>query len=170
MRKHTVAKMAVSGLFAAVILLATTFLHVHPVVGQGYIHLGDMFVYLAACFLPTPYAMLAAGIGGGLADVLSGHIPWMIPTLIIKAVSVPAFANKGKLLCKRNVLAVLLGGVICVVGYYLAEVVLYGSWVSPFLSVPMNLIQSAANGIGFLVMAPAMDRLRLRDQINRFYQ
>lgn len=170
MRKSTVSKMAVSGLMTSVILLAMVFLHVHPIMGQGYWHLGDMFVYLAACFLPTPYAMLAAGIGGGLADVLSGHIQWMIPTMIIKAVSVPAFTNRGKLLCKRNVLAMLLGGVICIVGYYFAEVIVYGNWAGPFLSVPMNVIQAAANGLGFLVMAPAMDRLRLRDQINRLYQ
>lgn len=170
MRKNSILKMVIAALFAAVILLATTFLHVHPIVGQGYIHLGDMFVYLAACFLPLPYGMLAAGIGGGLADLLTGHVVWAIPTLLIKAVSVPAFTNKGKLFCKRNVLAVILGGVICVVGYYLSEAIIYGNWITPFLSVPMNLIQAVANGVGFILMALAMDRFRLRDQLDRLYQ
>ncbi len=170
MRKNSILKMVTAGLFSAIILLATIFLHIHPIIGQGYMHLGDMFVYLAACFLPLPYGMLAACVGGGLADVLSGHVAWAIPTLIIKAISVPAFTNKGKLLCKRNVLAVILGGLICVVGYYFAEVILYGNWVTPFLSVPMNVIQALGNGIGFILMALAMDRLRLRDQINRLYQ
>lgn len=169
MRNTPILKMVVAGLFAAVILLTTAFLfHIHA--GKGYIHLGDLFIYLASCFLPMPYAMLAAGVGGGLADVLTGHMEWVIPTVIIKVASVPAFTNHGKLFCKRNVLAVLVGGLICVVGYYAAEVILYGNWVTPFVSVPMNLIQAVANGIGFLAVALAMDRLHLRDQINRLYQ
>lgn len=169
MKRSSILKIVTAGLFAAVILLTTAFLfHIH--VGQGYIHLGDMFIYLASCFLPMPYAMLAAGVGGGLADVLTGHMAWAIPTVIIKVASVPAFTSKGKLFCKRNVLAVILGGVICVAGYYFAEVILYGNWATPLWSVPMNLIQAVANGTGFLAVAFAMDRLRLRDQIDRLYQ
>lgn len=161
--------MVIAALFAAVILVTTAFLfHIH--VGQGYVHLGDMFVYLAACFLPMPYAMLAAGVGAGLADLLTGHVAWMIPTAVIKMASVPAFANSGKLFCKRNVLAVVLGGVICVVGYYFAEVILYGSFAAALVGIPMNILQATANGAGFLAVGYAMDRLRLRDQINRLYQ
>lgn len=169
LRKSSILKMVTAALFAAVILVATAFLfHIH--VGQGYIHLGDMFIYLGACFLPMPYAMLAAGVGAGLADLLTGHVAWVLPTVIIKAASVPAFSNKGKLFSKRHVLAVVLGGVICVVGYYFAEVILYGSWVAPLIGIPMNILQATANGAGFLIVGYAMDRLRLRDQINRLYQ
>ncbi len=168
MKKSSLLRMVIAALFAAVILLTTAFVfHIH--VGQGYIHLGDMFIYLAACFLPMPYAMLAAGVGAGLADILTGHVVWVIPTILIKAASVPAFTNTGKLFCKRNVLAVVLSGVICVVGYYFAEVIIYGNWGAPMIGIPMNFIQATANGVGFLTVGYAMDRLRLRDQINRLY-
>jgi len=167
-KKDSVLKTVMAALFAAIILLTTLFLfHIH--VGQGYVHLGDLFVYLSACFLPTPYAMLAAGVGAGLADFMSGHVVWVIPTVIIKSVSTLAFAKTGNLFCKRNVWAVLLGGVICVVGYYLAEVILYGNWVTPFVGVPMNVVQSVASGVGFLAVGYAMDRLRIRERIDRLH-
>ena len=168
MKKRSLFNMVNAALFAALILLTTMFLF-HIPVGQGYIHLGDLFVYLSACFLPTPYAVLAAAVGAGLADALSGYFAWVVPTVIIKSVSTLAFAKTGKLFCKRNILAVLLGGVICVVGYYFAEVVLYGNWVTPFVGVPMNAIQTAASGIGFLAIGYAMDRLKLRDRIERLH-
>ena len=54
----------VTALFAAMICLTTAYLFHIPVgTAGGYIHLGDAFIYLAAAFLPTPYAMAAAGIG-----------------------------------------------------------------------------------------------------------
>ena len=64
-----------AGLMAAMICLATTFLHIN-VGTSGYIHLGDTIIYMAAVLLPTPYAVAAASIGGVLADIFSGAAVW----------------------------------------------------------------------------------------------
>ena len=49
----------------------------------GYIHFGDAIIYLTATLLPAPYAIAAAAIGGGLADLLTAPM-WILPTIIIK--------------------------------------------------------------------------------------
>ena len=64
--------MAVTGLFAAMITIMTAYIaHIPVGVNGGYSHFGDSLIYLAAVLLPTPYALVAAAIGGGLADLLT---------------------------------------------------------------------------------------------------
>ena len=65
-------KMAAAGLFAAMITVMTAYIcHIPYGVNGGYIHFGDALIYLAAVFLPRPYALAAAAIGGGAADLLT---------------------------------------------------------------------------------------------------
>lgn len=90
----------------------------------GYVHLGDTVIYLAAALLPVPYAVAAAAIGAGLADVLLAP-SWAPFTIAIKAVMAMAFtAKKETLMCRRNAVAPVLAGAVCVAGYYGAEIAL----------------------------------------------
>ena len=58
--------LTLSAMFAAVIMLMILYLFHIPVGSSGgYVHFGDAFIYLAACFLPMPYACGAAAIGAG---------------------------------------------------------------------------------------------------------
>jgi uncharacterized membrane protein len=45
------------------------------------------------------------------------------------------------------VLAIVIGSIIDIVGYYFTEVILYQNWVAPFTSIPGNLIQLAAGAV-----------------------
>ena len=45
-------------------------------------------------------------------------------------------AGKGRL-----ILAVFVAAIIKVVGYYIAEIILYGNFVAPVTSIPGNLVQ-----------------------------
>ena len=117
-----VKTLAIAALLAAIICIATTSFHIPVGVNGGYVHVGDAFIYMAASILPLPYAMMAAAIGAGLADLLSGAAVWVIPTIIIKPILVLFFTSKNeKILCKRNVLAVLLASFTGVMLYCLAE-------------------------------------------------
>ena len=119
-----VKRLARAGVFAALICLTTAYVLHIPVAGGGYIHPGDALVYLAACLLPMPYGLVAAGLGSAVADLLTAPIwaPW---TLIIKGLCVPAFSRKSrKLLCSRNLLACGLGAAVNLAGYYAANWVL----------------------------------------------
>ena len=163
------------GVLAAMVCVATTFLHV-PIIGGGYVHMGDAVIYLAAALLPTPYAMAAAAVGAGLADVLVAPM-WAPFTVVIKAVMVLAFtAKKERLLCGRNALAVVMAGVIGVVGYYVAEVAilcfsggeLAVSAVAAVAAIPFNALQELAGGVAFLLLALALDRMNIKKRLRHF--
>ena len=51
----------------------------------------------------------------------------------------------------NNVISILIALVIKVVGYYFAEVILFGNWVAPLGSVPGNVLQVGVAGIIVLV-------------------
>ena len=68
----TVKRITATAVMAALTTLMTAYIFHIPVgVNGGYVHLGDTMIYLAAAFLPLPYACAAGAIGGGLADLLT---------------------------------------------------------------------------------------------------
>ena len=162
--KKTVFNICVTALFAAIIAVAT-FIHIPaPMTNGGYLHLGDTFVYLAACFLPLPYSLFEGAIGGGLADGLSGAVMWIAPTVVIKALMAISFSSKSKrIITKRNLLALIPGAALTVGGYYLAEVLIYNcGWAVPLASVPFNVIQSAGGAALFVVIGLALDKIDIK--------
>ena len=172
MKKHLV----LTGLLAAMIFFTTAYILHIPIVGGGYVHLGDALLYIAAALLPTPYAMAAGVIGAGLADLLTGGAIWAPATVIIKAVmALPFTAKKDRLLCRRNLLALLLAGVVGVVGYYGAEIVLlclsgtsFGVAAgSALAAMPFNAGQEVAAGVAFILLAAALDRLNIKQRLAR---
>ena len=91
--------LVLSAMFAALIFVLTAYLHIPS--HTGYTHVGDAFIYMAASLLPTPYAIGASVVGAAMADALSGYVIWVVPTIIIKALTVFCFTNKAKtILCK----------------------------------------------------------------------
>ncbi len=168
MKTTAIQRMTLTALFAAIICLSTAYLfHITIPATGGYIHLGDAFIYFAACFLPLPYAAVAAAVGSGLADLLSGAPQWIVFTVVIKAAMVLGFTcKKETILCFRNGAATLLAGVTCIVGYYLAEVVLYGNWLTPMTSIGGGLIQSGAAMVLFLIGGAVMDKAQVKKRLH----
>ena len=151
--------------FAAMVYVMTSFVRIPT--HQGYIHLGDGVIYLAASLLPTPYAMAAGAIGGGLSDYLSGYPLWIIPTVIIKALTASLFsASRQKIITRRNIIPLAPAAIICIGGYYLAAVILYGSWVTPIVDIPTNAIQVAAASVLYIVLGFTLDKLRIKSQLS----
>ena len=144
-------RLVFTGLFAALIFVGTFFFKIPTI---GYIHLGDGFIFIAASILPLPYAMAAAALGGGLADLLGGYAIWIPGTMIIKALCVVLFNNKAKkALCWRNILAVLFAAVVNIAGYYLYGSLIQGNFITCLTEIPMNAAQETAGAIIFIVMA-----------------
>ena len=156
-----------TGLFAALIFLVTAYLfHIPTPATGGYIHLGDAFVYLAASMLPLPYGVAAAGIGEGLSDLLTGSAMYAVPTLIIKCAMAFCFTSKAKtVLTGRNMAATIPAGLLCVGGYYLAEVILFHNFTTPLAEIPANLVQAAASAVIYLVIGKAFDRLHVKNSL-----
>ena len=165
MHDKRLRRLCATALLAAMILLVTAYV-LHIPVAYGYIHLGDTVIYLAAVLLPAPYAMLAAALGGALADVVSGAAIWALPTAVIKALMVlPFTAEKNRFLCGRNVAATGIAGVIGVVGYAMAGAVLYGSLAAGVADMVPNAIQEIAGGGLFLALAGALDRAGVKGRL-----
>ena len=166
--------LALTGLLAAMVFLTTAYILRIPIVGGGYIHLGDTMVYLAAALLPTPYAMAAAAVGGGLADVLTGTAVWAPATVIVKSVmTVPFTAKKERFLNLRNGVAPFFAGVIGATGYFVAELAIVmlsgGVWQTAFggavAALPFNCAQELVSGGAFVALAAAMDRLQVKQRL-----
>jgi uncharacterized repeat protein (TIGR04002 family) len=169
--KSTLYNLVTAAVFAAIIFLATAYLfHIPTGFNSGYIHLGDTFIYLVACILPTPYAMAAASIGAALSDGLTGSAIYVIPTLIIKAILVLYFTSKStSIINKRNVIAIFLAGITGLLGYYLAESVMVNNFIAPLFEIPIGCIQPIASGILFVVVGMSLDKAKIKQRIKKFY-
>ena len=132
-------------------------LHI-PIPTGGYIHLGDALIYLAACLLPAPYAVGAAMVGAGLADLLTAPL-WVVPTLLIKALVALLFTSRGpRLLCPRNGAALLLACLLSPAAYGLAACLLLGGVNAFWPQFLGTLVQAVGSGAVFTVLALALDR------------
>ena len=160
--------LCLAALFAGAIAVTTAYLLHIPIPTGGYIHLGDALIYLAACLLPAPYAVGAAMVGAGLADLLTAPL-WVVPTLLIKALVALLFTSRGpRLLCPRNGAALLLACLLSPAAYGLAACLLLITCVvvagllggvnafwPQFLG---TLVQAVGSGAVFTVLALALDR------------
>lgn len=73
-----------TSLFAAFIFVSTFMIKIPVPLTNGYIHLGDGFIFLAGIYLGPIYGGFAAAIGSGLSDLIGGYTQWIIPTVVIK--------------------------------------------------------------------------------------
>lgn len=164
-------RLCLSGVFSAATAVFIVLFHI-PYGNVGYIHLGDAIIYLCACFLPTPYAALSGAIGGAIADLVSGYPLYAVPTFIIKALLTLAFTSQSKkILCKRNVVAVFVSGMISIALYAVSDFALSilvsgmpfgGAMAAVGASALNNLIQAIASGTVFVIFAALMKRSPLK--------
>jgi uncharacterized repeat protein (TIGR04002 family) len=154
----------ISALFTAITAIFILFVRIPVVVSGGIIHVGDSIIYLAACILPFPYALIAAGIGGAMANVLGGHLMFAPFTMIIKAlITLPYSAKSEKILTKRNALMVLPAGCITVAGYFVAVWVLFDIPIA-VAAIYGDVIQAAGSAVLFIVIAAALDKVKLKQR------
>lgn len=170
--KKSLLKITYTAIFTATIILAISVIKFSTGLGEGYIHLGDSIIYLVACVLPFPYCIIAGALGGALADIISGYAIWAIPTMIIKALNALPFAlisrkyKSNKILSKQTVLMTIVSGIVTILGYFIAECILY-SVASATLSLLGNTIQAVASGIIFVIIAKATDKINLKSKISK---
>lgn len=153
--------MCLAGVLTALVFVFTAYLHIPSV--NGYVHIGDGFIYFAACLLPLPYGLFVGAGGAVLADCLTGYAIWAPGSAIIKALTVFCFCRTGKkLLSKRNLLGLPVAAVICVGGYYLYGSIITGNFAAPLADIPGNVMQSLCSSVLFAVLAAAADKINLK--------
>lgn len=160
--QKSITYMCFSGVLVALVFVFTAYLHIPSV--NGYVHVGDGFIYFAACLLPLPYALFVGAGGAALADFLTGYAVWAPGSAVIKALIVLCFCRKGnKILNRRNWIALLPAAVICVGGYYLYGSIIAGNFAAPAADVPGNVMQAVCSSVLFVVLAVAADKLKLKN-------
>ena len=154
-----------SGVFMALVFVLTAYLHIPTV--NGYIHVGDGLIYLAACILPWQYA-IAVGAGGALlADCLTGFAIWAPGSVVIKGLTALLFTSKGKkLMSLHNWLALIPAALVCAGGYYLYESLIYGNFISSLSGIPASLTQSLISSILFVAIGLSIDKMNYKSRIN----
>lgn len=164
MKKQKIKLMCLAGVFTALVYVFTAYLHIPS--HTGYTHVGDGFIYLAACLLPLPYAAFVGAVGALLADCLTGFAIWAPGSVIIKAVAVLFFVRKSeKIITLRNALALLPASAVCIGGYYLYEAIITGNFVAPIAGIPGYITQSVLSSILFVVLGLALDKIKAKYHI-----
>ncbi len=166
-------KIAAGAIFAGLVAVAT-FIFVVPIPATtGYFNLGDTFIYVAALLL-GPAVGAAAGAGAAIADIIG--FPAFAPgTFAIKLIEgfivgylTRKLYNKTRNLTLSATVAIVIGGLEMVVGYFVYEQVVLGiPFYGALAEVPFNLIQMIA---GLLIAVPVMHAvLRVFPQLKSYF-
>ena len=162
MKDNTTKKIVFAALLAALACVATMIIKIPTPLG-GYIHAGDAVVVLAGFLLGPVWGALAAGLGSGLADVISGYVLYAPGTFVIKAVvALLAGWIIGTKLIKNEfakaLVAGIIGGIVMVGGYMLYEAVFMGFGVGAAANIPMNCIQGAFGAVAGAALYIALSK------------
>lgn len=154
-------ELAITAMFIALTYIFTAFVNIRlPIAANGgLIHLGNVPLFLCAILFGKRTGALAGAFGMGLFDLLSGWYLWAPFTFVIVGIMgyTVGAVTEGRHGFSWNVLAISLACVIKVVGYYIAEGIIYGNWIAPVSSIPGNLVQIGAAAVIVLIVA---ERLR----------
>lgn len=162
--RNTTKTLVINALFIALTLVATFINVTIPFMGMGngaLAHLGNIPLFIAAIIYGRKTGALAGAFGMGMFDLVSGWAMWAPFTfVIVGAMGFMVGLITEKLHFKPvvvNTIAIIVALIIKIVGYYFAEVILYGNWIVPFGSIPANVLQVVVAGI---VVLPIVERLK----------
>jgi len=164
--KNSAINIALLAVFTALATITTLVLTVPYPVTNGYFNLGDTIVMLGGLILGPIGGFIVGGVGSALADMIVAPIYAPI-TLVVKGfegMAVGFFCSKtiGVVrLSKWDIIGVLIGSVIMLVGYLVGEILLWGFGPALAELVVVNLGQVAAGSFVALIVGPTI-RIYLR--------
>ena len=158
-RRSPLVNVALSAIMAALVAAATYAVQVPVPATNGYINVGDAMIFTSSLVFGPIVGGVAGGLGSSLSDAFGGYWQFVPITLAVKGLEGLAaglIANGRS--TKRDLLAVLIGGLIMVSGYFLAETYLLGYGAAAALvELPGNIFQT---GAGALIGIPAAIAVR----------
>lgn len=157
--------LVLTGLLTAIVFSATMFINIRlPIsINGGLIHMGNIALFLTAFLFGKKKGAIAGAFGMGLFDILSGWTAWAPFTVVIRGVmgyvigSISHANNKEGVNVLYNIIAIVLGGIWMIGGYYMTEVILYGNWMTPATSIPGNIVQIVFGCLS-VILAPMLKK------------
>jgi uncharacterized membrane protein len=163
--KITTKDLVLTGLLTAIVFSATMFINIRlPIsINGGLIHMGNIALFLTAFLFGKKKGAIAGAFGMGLFDILSGWTAWAPFTFVIRGVmgyvigSISHANNKEGVNALYNIIAIIIGGIWMIGGYYMTEVILYGNWITPATSIPGNIVQIVFGCLS-VILAPMLKK------------
>ena len=169
MKVFSTFKMVLAALFAALICVATMLVQIPMPATGGYANLGDGVILLCAFLINPLYAVMAAGIGSMLADLLAGYMSYAIGTLIIKAgvalIAAMVYNRFGRNAEPRKafismITASILAEAFMVLGYFIYEAVFLGIGIGAVGAIVGNIGQGVVGTVVACMITPMLSRSR----------
>ena len=140
---YNTKELVLDAMFIALTYVFTAFVNVRlPIAANGgLIHLGNVPLFICAILL------------GKRTGMLAGWTAWAPFTFVIVGAMgyVVGAMTEGHRSTARDAAAIAVACVIKVVGYYIAEVILYHNLFAPVASIPGNLVQIGTAAVIVLI-------------------
>jgi uncharacterized membrane protein len=153
---------ALTATFAALICILTILLAFPVPATGGYINIGDLLVMYTALLFGPIVGGIAGGFGSMLADILLASYSFAPGTLLIKGIEgfvIGLIANpriKNIRFSFRDVIAVISGGLLIPLGYFIYEAFILNQGVMVALGeVPGNFFQFGFAAVSSILLITA---------------
>lgn len=162
MKEMNTKAMTRLGVLIALTTVMTMVIHIPTIGTNGYLNLGDMVVFLSAMMLGRKGGFIVGGFGSALADLLLGYTHYIPITFIVKGLEgyIAGVILDTKLGKRKPIIATTIGGLWMALGYYLAEIFMYGPKAA-LASVPGNIMQGLFGAVSAVLLFAALRRARL---------
>ena len=149
-------------MFTALTTVATVVFIVPFPSTAGYFNLGDAFVMLSGLLLGPIGGFIAGGVGSAMGDVALGFMPYAPITFVAKGfegLMVGLFSYKlrtSKRVSIWDIIGIILGAIMMLIGYYLGEILLLGYAPEAALAelITINSIQVIVGGLVTILIGP----------------
>ncbi len=158
-------KLTINAMCIALTFVSTAFINIRlPIMANGgLIHLGNVPLFLSAMIFGKKTGAIAGALGMGLFDLISGWIAWAPFTFVIVGImgyAVGKISEKNTIFC--YFIAIVVALIIKVLGYYIAEMILYSNCIAPIASIPGNVVQVVIAGVIVLPIITALKKTVLK--------
>lgn len=159
--QNSVVNLALLAIFTALTTILTLTIRIPFPATGGYFNFGDAMVMLGGLLLGPVGGFFVGGIGSAIADMIG--FPIFAPiTLVVKglegmAVGYIASGVRGSTKVNRlDIIAVFVGALIMLVGYFIAELLMFDLAVAIGELVAINWLQVTAGGIVTILIGPTI--------------
>lgn len=167
-KSESIQFLTITALFVALTYVFTAFINIRlPIAANGgLVHFGNVPLFIAAIVFGKKTGAIAGGVGMGLFDLLSGWTLWAPFTFVIVGIMgfvVGLITEKtSHQKFKWYVIAIVAACAIKIVGYYIAEGIIYGNWIAPVSSIPGNLVQIGVAAVIVLAVVGQLNKAARR--------
>lgn len=149
MKRQTLDPRAASlaAVMIAVVYVLTRLVQI-PIGSQGFVHLGDAAIYFTAFAFGPWVGAVAGGLGASLVDATTGYAQWAIFSLLVHGSQgfVAGWITRRVPGLRGQMAAVLIGGLLVIVGYFAAGILLTGMGEAITGILP-NVLQALSGGV-----------------------